>query len=472
MEALSTENTVNNRVYEHIVRRGLRLPLTGESEQRITRGGAVAEVGLLGDDYPGMRPKLTVREGERIKRGSLLFEDRKTQGVRYTSVGAGTIKMICRGERRAFRSFVISLDEAEQTGRGSPEEVSYTAFTGDPVGTLSSDQVRDLLIETGLWTAFRQRPFEKVPPVDGAPRAIFVTCIDTQPLGPGADAVLVGNEPLLETGLRALVRLAAGRPVYLCRARGSAVGTVPIQGVQIHEFSGPHPAGTAGLHMHMIDPVDLTRRSWHLDCQDAVAIGHLFRTGKLLVDRVVALGGPGFGEPRLVRTRIGASVPQLIANEQLGPEQRVISGSALHGRETTRDELAYLGRYQHQISALPEADGDTLLGWLSPGSDRYSTYRLFLSKLLPTSFLRFSADLHGSERVLMPLRAYERVFPFDMLATPLARALLTGDDETAQALGCLELAEEDVAMFSFVCPSKIDYGKILRRTLDRIADEL
>jgi Na+-transporting NADH:ubiquinone oxidoreductase subunit A len=185
----------------------------------------------------------------------------------------------------------------------------------------------------------------------------------------------------------------------------------------------------------------------------------------------VALSGPGVETPRLVRTRLGAAVGPLISGRKDDEAFRVISGSVLNGRAISDDETAYLGRYHNQITVLPEARDRRFLGWLGPGLGRFSVLRLFASKLLPRDRVDITTDRHGGERVMVPLGLYEKVWPFDIPVTPLLRALLAGDMETAEALGCLELSEEDVAVCSFVCSSKIDYGQALRAMLDRIEEE-
>ncbi|MCP4572647.1 MAG: NADH:ubiquinone reductase (Na(+)-transporting) subunit A, partial [bacterium] len=245
---------------------GLNLPITGEPEQRVEAGGNGGTVAILADDYVGMRPRMLVQEGDAVQRGQKLFEDRKNPGVFFTAPGAGTLKAINRGARRALRSVVIELSKEEG-------EVSYESFAGKDPASLSSDEVRAALIESGLWTAFRTRPFSKVPAVDTAPRSIFVTAYDSNPLAPDLAVAIADKQTEFETGLSVLSRLSNGGKVYLCKAAGSPISAGSAPGVETHEFQGVHPAGTPGLHIHTVDPADREHVAWYLGCQDVVAMG-------------------------------------------------------------------------------------------------------------------------------------------------------------------------------------------------------
>jgi len=455
----------------HSTRRGLRLPLSGAPVLHIDPGPPVTRVAVLAADAVGARARFAVAEGDTVQRGDALFEDRKNLGVHFTAPGAGTVLAIHRGERRALLSVIIGLHPAEIEPQGTPPERSWSAYPGpDPEGW-TAEGIRAALLETGLWTALRSRPGDGAPRPDATPRSIFVTATDSQPLALDLDLALAGREGDLRIGLRALVVLAAGRSVHLCRSPGSKLGKEAPAGVHVHEFGGPHPAGTVGYHIHRIDPVDRQRQVWHIGAQDLVAVGAFLRTGRLELTRVVALTGPGVQRPRLLRTRIGASVDALVAGELVEGTQRVVSGSALHGRAAMGSTVGFLGRFHQQITVLPEDPQRRFLGWMLPGRRAYSNHRLFLSWLTGRDDTRFSTTTNGSLRSMFPIGAYERVFPFDLLPTFLMRSVLAGDSERAQELGVLELVEEDVALLSFVCPSKIDFGSALRAMLTHIERE-
>ncbi len=454
-------------ITEHRVRRGLDLPLAGAPAQLPEDAPPVGAVAVMAADYPGMRPRMLVEPGQPVRRGEPLFEDRKSPGVLYTSPGAGRVEGVHRGERRALQSVVIALDEG---GAEADAEVSYDAHPGPDPASWTADAVRALLQQSGLWTAIRERPYGKVPPVGRRPRSVVVNAMDTHPHAPDLAVALEGRGEDLAAGLRALVALASGGPVFLCVAPGSPLAAHAVDGVQVHSFAGPHPAGTAGLQIHLLDPADRDRVIWHLGAQDAAAVGHLLRTGRQDLDRVISLAGPAVRRPRLLRTRLGAAVDPLVAGELADGEVRVISGSVLDGRAAAGPVHGYLGRYHQQVAALAEDRERRFLGWLAPGLSRFSLQRLFASALLPGRRFAMTTSL-GGERAMVPIGAYERVMPFEMMPTFLLRALLAGDMERAQELGCLELIEEDLALASVVCPSKIAYGPVLRALLTRIEAE-
>ena len=429
----------------------------------------IRRVALLGDDYVGLRPTMRVAVGDDVRRGQPLFDDKKRPGVRFTSPAAGTVSAINRGDRRRFLSVVVELSREEREGRGG-DQVSFSAHTGRHPGGLSGDEVRELLVESGLWTALRARPFGRVADPHGAADAIFVTAIDTEPLAPDVEVVLEGQHGAFERGVSALTRLTDG-PVYVCTAQGSAVPVPDGERLRHEEFKGPHPAGTAGLHIHTLHPAGRGRVVWHVGYQDVVAIGRLFETGHLAVERVVALSGPAQPGPRLVRTRLGASTADLLAPVELDPSVRVVSGSLLSGRDAAGDIVGYLGRYHRQICLLRDGPDRELLGWLMPGVSKFSASRSFLSKLLPGRRFAFTTNTNGSRRAIVPIGLYEGVMAMDLLATPLLRALAVQDVERAEELGCLELDEEDLALCTFVCPSKMDHGASLRAVLTTLEAE-
>lgn len=455
----------------HTIKKGLNLPISGAPSQQIDVARPPKSIALLGDDYIGMKPTMAVQVGDTVRRGELLFEDKKTPGVRYTSPAAGTVTAIHRGAKRAFQSLVIELNEAER--KGAPDDadnVAFDAFTGNDPAGLGRDQITALLVESGLWTALRTRPFSKVPEPGTEPHSIFVTAIDTNPLAPSIEKVLAGHEDEFQRGLICVAKLTEGK-TYLCKAKGAAIPANPNTGISIEEFEGKHPAGNAGLHIHLLDPVHREKTVWHIGLQDVIAIGHLFKTGRLNVERVVSLAGPVVTNPRLLLTRLGASLLDLTEGEVKSEDVRVISGSVLSGRQAQGEVHGYLGRYHQQVSVLREGREREFLGWLAPGKHKYSVLNIFLSRILDGKSFDFTTALNGSKRAMVPVGMYERVMPMDIMATHLLRSLISGDLEASEQLGCLELDEEDLALCTFVCPGKYDYGTILRRNLEIIDRE-
>lgn len=443
------------------LKKGLNLPITGAPESTISDGNQPRRVALLGSDYNGMKPTLTVSVGDQVKLGQVLFTDKKFPAIRYTAPGAGKIVEINRGEKRVFESIVIEL--------AGQEEITFPAFSDAELATLSQDKVIAQLTESGLWTALRARPFSKVANPKTVPHSIFVTAMDTNPLAPAIEKVLEGKERFFRLGLIVLSRLTEGK-IFLCQAADSQVPLLELASLAVHEFSGPHPAGNVGTHIHFLDPVSRNKTVWHIQAQDVVAIGALFATGKLFVERVVALAGPAVKKPRLLKTRLGASITDLVKDELNPGDNRIISGSVLSGFAISPVNC-YLGRYHQQISALPEGRKREFLGWLSPGANLFSVKQILISSLFPKKKFAFDTALHGGLRAIVPSGSYEKVMPLDILPTYLLKALAIRDVEDAEKLGCLELDEEDLALCTFVCPSKIDHGINLRATLNLIEKE-
>ena len=450
----------------HAITRGLDIPLAGAPVQRIEAAPAATRVALVASDYVGVKPTLRVQTGDHVLRGTVLFEDKRTPGVAFTAPVAGTVAAVHRGERRALRSIVIDVDP----GDGPERQVAFASYAAGPASLLTADALRALLVESGMWTAFRTRPFSKVPAPDTTPRAIFVTAMDTHPHAPEVGVVLAQRGDDFAAGLAAIAKLCPGR-TYLCRTAGSAIAMRAPAGVAVEEFAGPHPAGVPGTHIHLVDPVDHRRIAWHIGYQDVAAIGRLVATGRLDVERVVALAGPGVARPRLLRTRLGASTDDIVRGELAPGEQRIISGSVLDGRIATGEVDGWLGRYHQQISVLPEGRERELFGWIAPSADKFSLWGVVLGHWRKGGTLPLSTTTNGSPRAMVPIGGYERVLPLDLPATFLLRALITGDIEQAEALGVLELDEEDLALCTFVCPGKYDYGPLLRAMLERIEKE-
>jgi Na+-transporting NADH:ubiquinone oxidoreductase subunit A len=450
----------------HRITRGLDVPLAGAPVQAVEPARAATRVALVAADYVGLKPTMLVQPGDRVRRGQPVFEDKKTPGVRYTAPAAGTVAAIHRGDKRAFQSLVIAVGDDE----GPDAQVALSSFTGRPVAELDAGSIRALLVESGLWSAFRTRPFSRIPAADSTPESIFVTAVDTHPHAPDVAIVLADRGPDFEIGVTALQALTSGK-VYVCKAAGSPVRAAAGPKVAVEEFTGPHPAGTPGVHIHLVDPVDHGRTVWHVGYQDVAAIGRLLATGRIDVERVVSLAGPGVARPRLLRTRLGASIDELVGGELVPGEQRVLSGSVLDGRIASGDVHGYLGRHHLQVSALPEGRRREMFGWIAPGRDKFSLWGVVAGHFAKGAGLPLTTTTNGGKRAMVPIGGYERVMPMDLMPTFLLRALIIGDIERAEALGCLELDEEDLALCTFVCPGKIEYGPLLRAMLDRIERE-
>lgn len=440
------------------LRRGLDLPLAGAADpERIEPGPPVASVAVLGADAPGVRAELRVEPGEHVRLGQTLFVDRRRPAIRFTAPGAGSVRAVVRGARRRLDAIVIDLDgdDAERFEPVPPRDVA----------NLPRERVEALLLASGLWTALRTRPFSRIPDPGSAPDAIFVTAIESDPLAPRAERIVRERREDFPLGVAALTRLTGGR-VHVCARPDAGLPLPELEQVCLAEFDGPHPAGLPGTHIHHLDPVGPDRTAWHVGYAEVLAIGRLLVTGRPCVERIVALAGSAVAEPRLVRTRVGASTEDLVRGCGREGPCRVVSGSLLSGRDAV-GAGAYLGRLHTQVCALAEARAGQPRPWIAPGW-RGRARRVFGPPRGLARELSLTTSAGGRPGVFFPLERLERVVPGRFLVAALLRALVVGDEDAAVALGCLELAEEDLALASFLCPGKLDYGALLRAMLDEI----
>ncbi len=438
------------------LKKGLDLPVVGVPQQNITDASVVSSVAVLARDYHGLKPSMMVEVGDKVKLGQLLFTDKRNLGVKFTSPGAGMVSAIHRGARRALQSVVIKLDENE-------EVEAFTCYEADELSSLDEKQVRENLIDSGLWTAFRTRPYSKVPAIDASPVAIFVNAMDTRPLAADPQVIIAQHSEAFVQGLEILSRLSS--TLHLCSATDASLPVTKIKAVQHSCFNGPHPAGLPGTHINFLQPVSQQHQVWTISYQDVIAVAKLFTTGKLFCERIISVAGPMVDRPQLLRTRLGANTDELVASRLKSGDVRIISGSILDGFEALTTS-AWLGRYSLQISVLQDGQPRNFLHWVNPTLPWFSVLNVFFRGR--SGKFSFTTTKNGSLRAMVPLGTYERVVPLDILPTQLLRSLLVRDSDEAQRLGVLDLDEEDVALCSFVCHSKYEYGVALRATLEQI----
>lgn len=442
------------------IKEGLDLPIdSGKLKMELNNGNVVKRVAVLGTDFPGLKPSMLVEVGDIVDKGQTLFTDKKNPGVLYTAPVAGKIVEINRGEKRAFQSIVIEKDSTIVGSR------SFTAYPSEDLEKLDRKVVQDLLVESGAWVSFRTRPYSKAPKVGSVPENIFVTAIDTNPLAGKPEVTISAHEKAFKDGLSIISTLTDGF-VYVCKAEAS-LPTISSPKVKEEVFVGKHPAGLAGTHIHFISPADENHIMWSIGYQEVIAIGYLFRTGEIYNERVVCIAGENVKNPRLLRTVQGACVSELLEGELQGENFRMIAGSVLHGNHA-QGAFDYLGRFHQQITVIPEGNKQEFLGWIMPGAKKHSITRSYLSSLFPPSKYDFNTALNGGSRAMVPIGNFEKVMPLDIMATHLLRAIEIGDTDTAKLLGCLELDEEDLALCTYVCPGKTEYGRLLRKCLTKI----
>jgi Na+-transporting NADH:ubiquinone oxidoreductase subunit A len=441
------------------IKKGLDVPVIGSPQQVIHDGLSIKNVATLGDEFVGMRPTMFVKVGDRVKKGQVIFEDKKNPGVKFTAQAAGVVKEINRGEKRVLQSVVIEVDGYDQE--------TFTSYSANELASISRDDVVKNLVDSGLWTALRTRPFSKVPAIDSAPTAIFVSAMDTNPSAANPEVIINEQAEAFKNGLTILSRLTEGE-VFVSKAPGA---NIPVDdNTTVTEFSGKHPAGLVGTHIHFLKPASADKFVWHLGYQDVIAFAKLFTTGELDNTRVISLAGPAAKNPRLVRTVLGASTAELTAGEAIDGELRIVSGSLLMGATATAVH-GYLGRYHTQVSLILEGREKEFIGYMYPGPNKFSVTRAFMSHFFPRKLFNMTTTTNGSSRAMVPIGNFERVMPLDILPTLFLRDLCAGDTDSAQQLGALELDEEDLALCTFVCPGKTDYGVLLRDCLTTIEKE-
>ena len=445
------------------IKKGLDLPIEGEPRQELGECPSIRSVAIIGDDYVGMKPTMAVKVGDEVKAGQELFSDKKNPGVIFTAPASGKIVAINRGERRVLQSVQIELD-------GKDEAVAFDSFKSSELGSVDLEKIKSLLVSSGLWTSFRTRPFSKVPGVGSKPAAIFVNAMDTNPLSPYPGVVIEAHKKDFADGLKVVERLTEGT-VHLCHDPHTYLPNELPSKVKVNIFSGLHPAGLVGTHIHYLEPVSERKTVWHISYQDVIAIGKLFTSGKLWGKRVISLAGPLVNDPCLYEVPLGASTEDLCKGLVKEGDLRVVSGSLFSGHHA-HGPFGFLGRYHLQVCVLLEGRKRELLGWQMPGFDKFSVKNAFFSKLLPGGRrFAFTTSTGGSVRAMVPVGSYEKVMPLDVEPTFLLRSLLSKDTEQAALLGALELDEEDLGLCTFVCPGKVEYGPMLREILTTIEKE-
>jgi len=441
------------------LKKGLDLPITGAPVQEVSDERKTNSAAVLAADYIGLKPRLLVGEGDTVGIGTPLFFHKDTPDVMIVSPVAGRVRAINRGARRVLISVVIDIDDSA----ADPVDFSGVGDLGETSGLV------ERLCASGLWTSFRTRPYSKVPDPAARPAALFVTATDTEPLAADPAIIIAENGAAFEKGLEAIKALSEGK-TYLCCETGAEIPGLNMSGVEVAGFSGPHPAGLAGTHIHFLDAPSAEKTIWSIGYQDVIAIGKLLETGRYDPSRVIALSGPRCAKPRLIRTIAGASMEELAEGEITGDEPvRLISGSVLSGR-LGEGPSAYLGRYARQVTLIEEDHKQIPMGWILPMPSKYA-FQPVLGSAFSKKLYALTSNLNGGRRAMVPLGTFEELMPQDYLPTQLLRALLVMDTDQAQALGALELDEEDLGLVGFACPAKYEYGIALRDCLMKIEKE-
>jgi len=442
------------------LRKGLNIRMKGKADKILIPEERPGRFAVRPVDFPGLVPKMCVKPGAEVKAGTTIFFDKKNEKVKYTSPVSGVVLDVTRGERRRILEVVIET-------RGD----DYIDFVKADPERMKTEDIKKKLLESGLWPAVRQRPYHIVANPEESPKAIFISGFDTAPLAADMDYIIDHlPEEDYHTGIKVLRKLTEGK-VYLSLGNNTTsdlLKTTP--GVEINYFSGPHPAGNVGIQIHHIDPVNKGEVVWYVNLQDIVSIGRLFNEGKYAADKIVALAGSEVEKPRYYRTRTGASISNIVKGNITSFNVRYISGNVLTGQKIQRD--GFLGYYDSSISVIPEGNYYEFFGWITPGLNKFSFSRTFLTWLMPGKKYRLDTNMHGGERAFVVTGEYEKVLPMDVYPMQLLKSILVEDIDRMEQLGIYEVADEDFALCEFICPSKIEIQSIIRKGLDLMVKEM
>lgn len=441
------------------LRKGLNIKLKGSAEKALETLSVPATVALKPTDFPGLTPKLSVKQGDEVKTGDALFYDKYHPEVKFTAPLGGKVSSVNRGERRKILEVVVEVDK-------NAGEADFKK--ADP-NSLSGDEVKDQLLKSGLWPFIKQRPYGIIASPEKKPRAIFVSTFDTAPLAPDVNYVLDGKMSTFQTGIDALAKLTEGE-VFLGLNENSPFAKV--KNVSTRQFSGPHPAGNVGVQIHHISPIIRGEVVWTVNVHDVLFIGRLFETGKVDFSRVLALAGSEVEKPQYYETVLGAPVASVTDGrlKKVDYKQRIISGNVLTGERVKPQN--YLGFYPSLVSVIPEGDEYEAFGWAKPGVDKFSATHAFLSKLFPKDAYEMNANLHGGERAFVITDQYYKVVPMDILPVFLMKAIMANDIDKMEQLGIYEVIEEDFALCEYICTSKIKWQDTLREGINTMIKEL
>ncbi|TVR73957.1 MAG: Na(+)-translocating NADH-quinone reductase subunit A [Marinilabiliales bacterium] len=442
------------------LRKGLNIPLKGKAEKVLVNPGLPDKFAVKPGDFPGIRPKMLVKPDDEVKAGTPLFFDKYNPDVMFTSPVSGRVVAVNRGERRKILEVVI-----KHSGSMDHEEFEKA----DPA-SLDRDAITKLLLKSGLWPMFRQRPYGIIPRPGDRPRSIFISGFDTAPLAPDYDFVMQDSGNEFRKGIDVIKKLTEGK-VYLSLNADYPPSDVfaGIDGLEVNYFSGPHPSGNVGVHIHHLDPVHKNGRVWYINPQDVLVLGRLFMNGIVDFSRIVALTGSEVVKPRYFRSVMGASVDILVRDNLIEGNNRFISGNVLTGSRIPSD--GFIGFYDSQVTVIPEGNHYRFMGWAEPGFDRFSSSRTFFSWLMPGRKYRHDTNYNGGERAYVITGEYEKVLPMDIIPQQLVKAIMVEDIDKMENLGIYELVEEDLALCEYVCTSKIEVQTLLRRGIELMIKE-
>lgn len=443
------------------IKKGLNIPLKGEPEKTIENIKRPLIFAVKPPDFIGFQYKLLVKVGDKVQAGTPILHSKNNERIVITSPISGEVVDVIRGEKRTLLEVRIKSDET----------ITYERFKDNDQVSTDRNEIINLLLRSGLWVFIRQRPYDTIPEPTKTPRDIYISTFDSSPLAPDYSFILKGKENFLQAAIDALSKLTSGRVNLGLNSKATDNSIFEnIKNVDLHYFSGPHPAGNVGVQIHHIKPINKGETVWFINPQDLVIIGKLMVEGIFDASRIIAITGPEVSKPAYCQAYIGANISSFVQAKDSKLPLRYISGNVLTGDRIEHD--GFLGYYHHQITVIPEGDYYEFFGWALPGLKKFSNTRQFLSKLIPPSRYKLDTNYHGSERAYVMVGQYEKVFPFDIYPVYLIKAILTNDIDRMEELGIYEVSPEDFALCDFVCTSKIEVQEIVRNGLEMLRKEM
>ena len=433
-------------------KKGLNLPISGNPSTEVDSSTAINSIAVLGSNYVGLKPTMMVDEGDAVFSGQKLFENKRNPGTFVTAPSSGIVKSINRGDKRRFLSLIIETDITLDAIKFDIDHYSNSI---------------DFLIDTGALSYFRSRPYNRIPELNTLPSAIFINACDTNPLSIDPHELIKLDQDLFNKGLHFIKSINSDIKTF-CSYQNSNFDK-SIKDVRYSQFSGPHPAGLVGTHIHFLHPVGQNRSVWTISWQEVISLGHLLENKTLRSEKFISIGGPNANDPKILKIKYGSNLLELTAGKIL-ENSRIISGSVLNGH-TGEGVMNYLGAFDNQVSVLPDESNDILFNWVMPGLKLHSKLPVFLSSWIKPKEFKFNVSMNGGNRAIVPVASYQEIMPLNILTTQLLKSLVTFDIELGEKLGVLELAPEDLALASYVCPSKYDYQSILDANLEKMYEE-
>ncbi len=450
---------------DFVIKKGFNINFEGSPSDEIEDRTDAPTAAAVPAEYRGVKQRLLVQEGDMVKRGTALLEDKKNPKLKIRAPAGGRVDQIVRGERRLIDQIVIRIDREEQAE-------SFRKFTAEELLSADRKELMAHLQDTGYLVLIRQRPFSCTAHPSRKPKAIFVNAMNTASFGTNADVVVNDDPEAFQAGLNALTSISGG-DVHVSAARGTNGAIASAAGVQVHTFSGPHPAGNTSVHISRIAPTKPTDLVWTLTAEAVVLLGRLLLDGELPSTRVIALGGSGIKEKarKHYRVRVGGSLERLLNDSLESGEQRILDGDILSGRVIPGNDSLRLN--QTVITAIPEGRERHMMGWLDPGVNKLSFMPAYVSKWLGPGRRSWSLNTNrnGGHRAMVLTGHYDKVMPLNILVDYLVRAVIAGDMDEAIKLGILETEPKDFALCDFVCPCKMEIQDIIREGLEQIEEE-